>query len=206
VKEKTKDEARKYKKRGFPFALLGVAALIAVIVVNVIAWRGYRDKEAQVEVLKNEIVQVNEQISQAEAPPSGLEARLEAAENDLALARQIYPANIDRNDIFDFMLITANECKVDILPLVWDGMDASGKGQSYYVMKYHTTITGGLSQTSEFMTKLHEDKYPTMTITECSVQRMTAPDAAISRDEVKVSIDLSIALYVASVKSSKDSA
>jgi hypothetical protein len=199
---KTSGEAKKNKKRRFPFALLGVAAIIVVIVANVMVWNGYRDKEAQVETLENEIVQVNEQISQAETPPTGLEARLETAQNELALARQIYPPDIDRNDIFDFMLITANETKVKILPLVFDGTGASDKEQSSLVMRYHTTITGSLSRTADFMTKLHQDKYPTMTITDCSVKRMSAPDPTIPVDEMEISIDLSLALYVSSVEGS----
>ena len=140
VKMKTAGETRNHKKKGFPFALVGAVALIAVIVANVIVWNGYRSKQGQVEALKNEIVQVNEQVSQAAAPPSDLESRLKSAEGNLALARQTYPADIDRNDVFDFMLTTANECQVEILPLVWDGVENAGNGQSYLHSKipyYH---------------------------------------------------------------------
>ena len=51
-------------------------ALVLIIVVNIIVWRKYSDKQAQVETLKVEVQQVNQQISQAAEPPSDLESRV----------------------------------------------------------------------------------------------------------------------------------
>lgn len=204
MKMKTAGEARNNKKRGFPYALLGAAALIAVIAANVMVWNGARARQGQVEDLKAQIVQVNKQVSQVAAPPAGLESKLQAAQAALALAGQGYPADIDRNDVFDFMLITAEVSEVEILPLAFEGMESAG--DSYFTLIYRTTITGTLDNTADFMTRLHKDMYPTMTITECTVQRMSAPDPAIPEDEIEVSIDLSISLYVASVESGEDNA
>jgi outer membrane murein-binding lipoprotein Lpp len=200
MENKLAGETKNNKKRAFPMMLLGAIALVIIIVANVIVWRSYLDMQAQVEALKTEVQQVNEQVAQAAAPPSGLESKLEIAKGELANALQVFPGNIDKNDIVDFILNTAQECQVQIVPLVAEGVGTGSDGQSSNTLKYHGTVTGSLSRVSSFMTKLHNGKYPTMIITECTVQRVTVQDNSISDNDIAVTVDFDITLYASSIK------
>jgi hypothetical protein len=185
------------KRIKFPMLLLGVIALVAIIVANIIVWRNYSDKQAQVETLTAEVQQVNQKISQAAQPPSDLESKLETAKGDLAKASLIFPTNVDRNDVVEFILSTAEECQVQLVPLMAE-LGASGStGQPYNMLRYSGTVSGSLIQVSSFMTRLHNDKYPTMIITECTVQRTSAKDVTIPNSDIGVTVNFSVTLYTA---------
>ena len=183
---------------------LGVIAIIAIVVVNIVMWKNYFEKQSQLDILKSEVQLINEQISQAAEPPTDLESKLEKAEDDLAIARQVFPENVDRNDVVDFILNTAEECQVQIMPLVFDGWGAESSGQSYLVLKYYGTVTGKVSDTTNFLTKLRNGDYTTIVITECTIERKSGPDISIPDDDIEVTIDLAIELYTSSVQANED--
>lgn len=189
-------EPKTGKKRRFSIVWLGIIAIVVLIVANVFIWRNYPDKLAQADVLKAQVEQVEQQISQVVAPPSDLEAQLETAKGKLAKALQVFPANVDKNDVVDFILTTAEECQVELVPLSAEG---AGVG-TYYELRYSGTVTGKLSQVSNFMTNLHNSKYPTMVITDCTVLRIGIPDASITESDFDVTINFNVTLYVSSVK------
>ena len=193
-------EHKKNKKRTIPMTLLGVVVLVVVIVVNIVFWRGYFDKQAQAGAIKVEVQQVNQLIAQAAEPPSELQAQLVAVQADLENALAVFPKNIDRNDVIDFILDTAEECQVQILPLVSEGEESGGTGGSYKVLGYHGTVTGSLGHTSSFMTKLHSGKYSTMIITDCAVQWTSQEVNISSIDDITVVVQLNLAFYVSSIK------
>jgi hypothetical protein len=193
-------EPIKNKKRKLPIMLLGAVALVIVIVVNIVVWRGYFDKQAQAGALNVEVQQVKQLIAQAAEPPSELKSQLAAVQADLENALAVFPENIDRNDIFDFILDTAEECQVQIIPLISEGKESGGTGRSYKVLKYHGTVTGSLGHTSSFMTKLHSGKYSTMIISDCTVQRVSQEGNISSIDDITVVVELNLALYVSSIK------
>lgn len=180
--------------------LLGAAVLIIVIVVNIVVWRGYFDKQAQAASLEVEIQHVNELITQAAEPPSDLEGQLAAAQTDLENALAVFPQNIDGNDVFDFILNTADECQVIIVPLVSDGDVLGGAGKAYKVLQYHGTVSGSLGNVCSFMTRLHSGQYPTMIITECTVQRVTQEGTVTTINDVTIQVSLNLALYVSTTK------
>ena len=134
----------------FPLILLGAIALVVIIAANIVIWRNYSDKQTQVENLKAEVQQVNQKISQAAQPPSDLESKLETAKGDLAKALLIFPANVDRNDVVEFILSTAEECQVQLVPLMAES-GASGSTGSFSVLRYSGTVSGSLGKVSSFM-------------------------------------------------------
>ena len=194
---KLTDKLKNNKRTRFVITWLVVIALFAIVVVNIIMWRNYFNKQSQLDVLKGEVQLVNEQISQAGEPPTGLESKLEKAEEDLTIARQVFPRNVDRNDLVAFILNTAEECDVQIVPLVFDGFGTGKTGQSYLVFKYHGTVTGKVSNATNFLTMLRNGDYTTIVITECTVERKSAPDISIPDDDIEVIIELAIELYTA---------
>jgi hypothetical protein len=183
------------KKRLIFITALGLVALIVIIAANIVVQNSRLDKEAQIALLNDELSQVRQQVLQGQEPPADLEYRLETAKSELAAAQQTFPSAVDRNDVVDFILNTAEECQVEFIPLVSEGWATENFGQSYNVLKYHGTVTGSLENAKKFMTRLHEGQYPTMTITDCTVQRIGGIDVNQPADSIQVTIELKIALY-----------
>lgn len=193
-------KSKNNKKPRSLMSWLAVIAIMAIIVVNIIVWKGYFTEKSQIVDLKDEVTEVNLQTSQLAQPPTDLDSRLLEAQDNLTAALQVFPANVDRNDVVDFIFSTANACQVQIIPLISDGWDIESVGQSYLVLKYHGIVTGTLINTSNFITMLRSGDYPTMIITGCSVDRVSGLDADIPDSSLEVSIDLSLALYTTSIQ------
>ncbi|OGO20286.1 MAG: hypothetical protein A2Z15_09435 [Chloroflexi bacterium RBG_16_50_11] len=177
-----------------------VIALFAIVAANFTVWRGYFGKQTEIELIRDEIKQVNQEISQTGEPPSDLESKLQKAKDDLSIARQVFPENVDRTDVVDFILITAETSQVQIVPLVFDGGETEQFGQSYYALKFHGTVIGTLGHATNFITMLRNGTYSTILITEFSVERASSLEASVPDNDIEVTIDLSITLYVSSVK------
>lgn len=203
MKNSMADTSKNKKPRSL-MSWLGVIAIIAIIVVNFVMWKNYFAEKSQIDVLKEEITQVDQQTSELAQPPSGLESQLLAAQNKLSAALQVFPANVDRNDVVDFIIITANACSVQMIPLVSDGWETESTGQAYLVLRYHGTVTGTLINASNFITLLRNNDYPTMIITGCTVDRVSGLYMDVPDSDLEVSIELSIALYTTSIQSIKD--
>jgi hypothetical protein len=198
------DKLSKNKKSSSLITWLWVIGIIAIIVANAFIWKNYFGDKSQIEVLENEIALVNQQIAQAAQPPSNLESELEKAEDDLATALQVFPANIDKTDVIDFIINTAEVCDVQVIPLMSEGLEISDIGQSYTILKYSGTVIGKLNNATNFITMLLNGDYSTIIITDCTVERITELDSDISGSDIEVAIDLSFALYATSVLQSKD--
>lgn len=203
-KEKMTGEPRGKKKRALSITSFGVIALIAIIVANAVVWAGYRGKCAEVSSLTDEISRVYQSIKETPRPPEGLEARLETAKTELAAAKKALPDAVRRNDVIDYILSTAEECQVQIIPLVSEGWVTDNSHQSYRILKLNGTVTGSLEQATNFISELQDGKYPTMTITELTVERLSGPDISNSENSVQVSVSLSIVLYIYSPAASED--
>jgi hypothetical protein len=193
-------ETGKKRKITVPLMLLGVVALIGVIVFNIITWQAYIGQQSEVGALEIKVEQVNKLIAQAAEPPTELQAQLAQAQADLEVALSVFPQNVDRNDVFDFILATAEAYHVQIIPLIAEGEETGGTGRSYKKLKYHGTVTGSLGDVSSFMTALHYGKYPSMLITDCTLQRTAQEGSVNSINDVTVVVDISLAFYVSSVK------
>jgi hypothetical protein len=195
MKNNTADESRSSKITRYMVKWIGVIVLIAIIVANFILWRGYFSGQSELDVLKGEVEAVNQQISQAVEPPVDLDSKLTEAEDGLTLALQVFPGDVDRNDVVDFILNTAETCDVQIIPLVFDGWQVKRIGQSYMVLKYQGTVIGKVSDATNFITMLCNSDYPTLMITECTVERTSALEISIPDSEIGVTIDLEITLF-----------
>lgn len=204
MKNNMEDKLNKNKKSRSLTTWLWVIGIIAIIVVNFIIWKNYFGEKSQIEVLENEIALVNQQISQADQPPANLESELEKNQDDLAAALQIFPSNVDKTDVIDFIINTAEACDVLVVPLMSEGLETSHIGQSYVVLKYSGTVIGKLNNATNFITMLRNGDYSTIIITECTVERTTKLDSDVSGSEIEVTIDLSFALYATSILQTKD--
>ena len=204
MKNNMAEKSKNNKKSRSLMSWLLVIGIIALVVVNFIMWKNYFAEKSQIEVLQNEVIAVNELTMQVPQPPSDLESQLQEAQAGLAVALQVFPANVDRNDVVDFILNTADACEVQMIPLVSDGWETESVGHSYFILKYHGTVTGTLINASNFITLLRNGDFPTMIITGCVIERVTGVGMDIPNNDVEVTIDLSIALYTTSIQAIKD--
>lgn len=204
MKNNMENKLNKNKKSRSLMTWLWVVGIIAIIVVNFIIWKNYFGEKSQIEVLENEIALVNQQISQAGQPPANLDSELEKAEDDLVAALQIFPTYVDKTDVIDFVINTAEACDVVVVPLMSEGLETSNIGHSCVILKYSGTVIGKLNNATNFITMLRNGDYSTILITECTVERTTKLDSDVSGSEIEVTIDLSFALYATSILQTKD--
>ena len=204
MKNNMENRLNKNKKPRSLTTYLWVVGIIAVIVVNIIIWKNYFGDKSEIEALNSEIALVEQQIAQAAQPSTNLESELVKAQRDLAAALEVFPENIDKTDVIDFVITTAEMCDVQVIPLISEGLVTSGASQSYVVLQYSGTVIGKLNNATNFITMLRNGDYSTIVITECTVERMTAVDSDISGGEIEVTIDITFELYATSVLEDKD--
>jgi hypothetical protein len=204
MKNNMENRLNKNKKPRSLTTYLWVVGIIAIIVVNIIIWKNYFGDKSEIEALNSEIALVEQQIAQAAQPSTNLESELVKAQRDLAAALEVFPENIDKTDVIDFVITTAEICDVQVIPLISEGLKMSNTGQSYMVLQYSGTVIGKLNNATNFITMLRNGDYSTIVITECTVERMTAVDSDISGGEIEVTIDITFELYATSVLEDKD--
>ena len=185
-------------KRIFSLTSIGVILLAIVIAANGILLRNNEGKRVQIDDLNSEISQVQQNIAGTPQAPDDLESRLAAVEAELAAAKNTFPSAVNRNDVIDYIINVAAECRVQVIPLVVMGWAPGNTGQSYRILRFSTTVIGHLEDTNAFMTRLQKGEYPTLIITECTVQRVEDVDVSDPERNAQVMVDLSIALYVSS--------
>jgi predicted negative regulator of RcsB-dependent stress response len=105
-------------KRIFSLTLLGVVTLVVIIVANVILWRNNEGKRVRIDDLNNEVSQVYQNIAGTPQPADDLESRLAAAEAELVAAQNVLPDTVNQNDVIDYIIEVAAECRVEVVPLV----------------------------------------------------------------------------------------
>jgi hypothetical protein len=204
MKNNMENRLNKNKKPRSLTTYLWIVGIIAIIVVNIIIWKNYFGDKSEIEALNSEIALVEQQIAQAAQPSTNLESELVKAQRDLAAALEVFPENIDKTDVIDFVITTAEMCDVQVIPLISEGLKMSNTGQSYMVLQYSGTVIGKLNNATNFITMLRNGDYSTIVITECTVERMTAVDSDISGGEIEVTIDITFELYATSVLEDKD--
>jgi hypothetical protein len=198
------DRIKTDKKKRSLVPFITVIVIIAIAVTNFLVWKGYFGDKSEIEVLNSEIALVNQQISQAAQPPTDLESELEKAREDLVAALQVFPEHVDKTDVIDFVINTAEACDVLVVPLMSEGLETSNVGQSYVILKYSGTVIGKLNNATNFITMLRNGDYSTILVTECTVERTTELESDITGSEIEVTIDLSFELYATSIITSKD--
>jgi len=192
-------------KRIISLTSLGVMVLVIVIAANVVVWKNNRDKQAQISVLNNEISQLQHKIKGTPAPSSDLVSRLTTAKVALAEAQKVLPGAINLNDVIDYIIDVAEQCQVQAVPLVSEGL-APDSNQSYQVSTFSVTVTGSLENAMNYMTSLQGSKFPTLFITDCIIDKTEVTDYTRPENSTQVTVNLVIAVYTSSPPTGEDAA
>ena len=190
-------EKKENKKGLLSVTSIIVAALVIVIVANGIAWQHRLVRSAEIAQLSSELAQVSHDMAKVPVPPADLVVRLALATAGLTAAQTALPPEFNRNDIIDYIINLAKECQVEALPISSQGWLVEKTGQSYPVLKLNCSLTGSFTQTNEFIYRLQNGKYETISVPDISITRQSSPDgaAAFSGDNTKVTVRLNISIY-----------
>jgi hypothetical protein len=190
----------------FSLTSIGVLVLVVVIAANVLVWKSNRDKRAQINILNNETSQVQQKTAGTPAIPSNLDARLTSAKIGLAKAQSALPGAVNINDVFDYLIDVAEQCQVQAIPLVSEGTELGSSSQPYRVTSLSVTVTGSLGNVKKYMTGLQGDIFPTLVITDCTIDKTEGTDYSRPENDTQVMVNLSIAIYTASPAAGEDAA
>lgn len=138
--------------------LLSLFALVAIayiaLVVSFLQQR--RDEDA----LSSQIDLASGVLAAAEGSRQELEdlqARLQAAEQELALARSAYPSEIDSSAVVETVLARANESRVRVLSASTEAPVDQTDGESQYrVLSATFDVEGGLGDLIAFLAALEK--------------------------------------------------
>jgi hypothetical protein len=174
-----------------------VAALVIAIAANGLVWKNRLAQSAEIDLLSGELNQVSQNITRVPALPADLEVRLDLARAGLTAAQTALPPEFNRNDVIDYIINLAKECRVEALPISSQGWMVEKIGQSYPVLKLNFIITGSFTQANEFIDRLQNGKYQTLSVPEIAITRQSAPDSTgtFSGDNTMVTVSLNISIY-----------
>lgn len=183
------------KKRKLTLNTIGLILLAVVIAANFYVWNNKAAAVTKETGLTASLAAAQQQLDDIAPPPDGLDARLEAAEAALAETQTGFPYSVDLNEVVDYLLDVAEECSVDVLPLFSGGWTVENYGQDYRVLSIDVTAEGSLENVKKLMTVLLTGRYPTLTVTDCSVARSGSGISAFPGNEMPVTVSMKIGIY-----------
>jgi hypothetical protein len=150
-------------------ALSGVV-LIAYVALGVSFVRQHWDKKA----LSSQVDLANGVLAAAESSGQELEdlqARLQAAEQELARAQSAFPSELDSSAVVETVLAHANASQVRVLRASTKPPAVETEGQTAYsVLSTTFDVEGGLGQLISFLESLESDATGTLGIKSLSLQ------------------------------------
>jgi len=190
-------EPENNKRRLLSITSILAVILVVIVVANIVVWANHLNKRSQVNSLTDELAVINEDIQQMTIPPENLEAEIESARAAVSAATEDFPVSVNRNEVMDFILDIADSCGVRIIPLVSEGWSDEEAGASYRVLGFSGTVTGSIADTTKFIYELQNSRYKTLAITDITItsQPRLYPDNPTYRNDIPVSVSLSIAVY-----------
>ena len=189
------EQKKNKKKSKLTLNRLGLILIVVVAAANIYVWRTNAASEMKIAELTDNITMVQQQINTVPEPADDLESRLEAVTEELAATKEGFPATVDRNKVIEYLLKTADECGIQILPLSSEGWEIEDLGQSYNVLSLSAIAEGTLKNVKIFMTEIQNGQYPTLTIPDCSVGRSGVAEISAAEDEMRVTANLKIGIY-----------
>jgi hypothetical protein len=185
---------------------IGVLVLVVVIAANVFFWKSNREKRAQINYLNNETSQIQQKTAGSPVISSNLDARLTSAKIGLAKAQSALPGAVNINDVFNYLIDVAEQSQVQAIPLVSEGTESGSANQPYRVTSLSVTVTGSLGNVMRYMAGLQGDIFPTLVITDCTIDKTEATDYSRPENDTQVMVNLSVAVYTASPAADEDTA
>lgn len=185
------------KKKKITLTHIGIMALVIIAAANFYMWRANAAGKASALEITGNTAGTRQQLAQLAEPPSTseLESRLTEVEAELKAIQAGVPVMADPNEVINYILGIADKYHVQILPLVSDGWSVKNIGQTYHVLSLTITAEGSLENVKDLMTTLQTDRYPSLALAECNIER-TFTDDGIPPAEKNISVRASLRLEI----------
>jgi len=200
------EQNKNKKKRKLKLNTIGLILLVVIVAANIYVWRNNTAGKIEAATLNGNITAVRQQITAVTEPASDLESQLETLQTKLAAAQTGFPGTVDRNEVIDYILDTAKQYQVQVLPLVSDGWGVENIGQAYNVLSITATAEGSLKDVKSLIAALQTGPYPTLTISDCVVDRVSLTTLEAPGDDLQVSVKMKIGIYTFTPAPEKDAA
>ena len=144
---------------------------------------------------------MTQELQQIPAPPQNLEQRLAVAEASLATAQNAFLGKPNSTQIINRILKLADECQVKVIPLATQQWSSEKTGKGYLVFGLQLTVQGSFDQFVNFINKLENGEFNTLSIENLSVTRVInkTDGEALPDGTVNVMANLGVVIYARSV-------
>jgi len=167
--------------------LLITILIIVLLVVYYLLGTDYMKQPKEQEALASQIADVTQTLAQIPKPPQDLEQRLAAAQASLAAEQSAFPSKMNSTKVINAILKLADDSDVKAIPMVtqpWSMENIEEHG--YRVLRLNVAVEGSFSKLVNFISKLENGEFKTLTLEELSLTRVN------EQSEVTVSLDLAI--------------
>ena len=175
----------------------------ALLVTHGLLGIDYMKQSKEYEVLYSIITDVARELEQVPVPPQNLEQRLATAQTNLAYAQNAFPDRLNSTRVVNRILKLADECHVRAIPFTTQQWALVKTGEGYLVFRLHITVYGGFSQFVDFVSKLENGLFDTITIENLNVTRpiKKAEEKILPDMTSPIMASLDVAIYARSVDS-----
>ena len=144
-----------------------LTALLAVVLLAAYGYlgNGYLKEKGRYDDLGTQIIEAGNLLALIPPPPADLDARLAAAEADLAAAGEELALQVNSTHLINGILRLADEVGVKAVPLIispWEAVTVGG--QEYFVLSLNVTVTGDFAGLKEFTRRLETGEPATLTV------------------------------------------
>ena len=180
--------------------LIVTLLISALLVTYCLLGIGYMKQSKEYDVLYSTVTDVARELEQVPEPPQNLEQRLATAQANLAYAQGAFPSRPNSTQVINKILKLADECHVRAIPLATQQWSQVKTGEGYLVFRLHITVHGGFSQFVNFVSKLENGLFDTITIENLNVTRpVIKAEAKILPDMTSpITASLDVAIYARS--------
>ena len=186
------------KKKTLSLNRAGLVLLAVLVVASFYVWQAGNKVRARVEAVSANVTAVMAQTRTIAEPSANLTVRLDAAKTALASAQAGVPSSIDRNALIDFILKSASDYNIQVLPINTDGLVTQNFGLDYQVLKLSVTAQGILKDVESFIKGLQAGAYSSLVVSSFTITRQAHGVSGFPGDEMNVSANIKISVYAAS--------
>ncbi len=185
---------RAKKKKKISLNAIGLVVLAVLVAANFYVYKARAAGNTEAAALKTEISQVMQQSAMLPEPAQDLDGQLQEAKTALSGAQDGFDTPVELNEVFSFMLKTAGESGVQVLPLTSDDWKTVNLGQRYYVLNIIADAEGRLKNMETFLDGLQDGPYLAFSIADCSIKN-PVPAIGQPAGEIYVTVKLKIEIY-----------
>jgi len=127
---------------------------------------GYLKERNGQKALITKMDDTTKMLSLITVPPGDLPQRLTDAQNaNLAAKQNLLPTDVDTTQVIKTILIVADECNVNVIPLSTDSWtNVTVEGTSYRVLTISLSVEGSFDDLTTFVDRFHGNEFTSLVV------------------------------------------